>query len=315
MSAVTAVTAASDAVTPETLKVGGLYNWVGQPERLVYMGTKHYPGDRRTWYQFALADKPDDCWCEVLDSDLSGFEETKPTPAASDDEMLPLVLATRAKRIADALSANREQPTMRVIEFMREVEPMLCKLHAENQSLRVEAFAGQAGQGHLGTLVDELRAEIESLKQQLAQRVPDGSKLVPVEPTDAMVQAAHHLDLSYMPGQEGADRAAIYRAMIHAAPAQPEQPAAQDEPAGRVAWAADVPNSVKEVRWTEYVAPPVGTPIYTSQQPASKPMTEHEILVGWSNSKVCTGSIGSRHQAFAEGVRFAERHHNIKERP
>ena len=33
-----------------------------------------------------------------------------------------------------------------------------------------------------------------------------------------MVQAAHHIDLSYMPGQEGADRAAIYRAMLAAAP-------------------------------------------------------------------------------------------------
>ena len=48
--------------------------------------------------------------------------------------------------------------------------------------------------------------------------VPEGWKLVPVEPTDAMVQAAHYLDLSYMPGQEGADRAAIYRAMLTAAP-------------------------------------------------------------------------------------------------
>lgn len=45
-----------------------------------------------------------------------------------------------------------------------------------------------------------------------------GWKCVPVEPTDAMVQAAHHIDLSYMPGQEGADRAAIYRAMLAAAP-------------------------------------------------------------------------------------------------
>ena len=47
-----------------------------------------------------------------------------------------------------------------------------------------------------------------------------GLRLVPVEPTDQMVQAAHHIDLSYMPGQEGADRAAIYRAMIAAAPGE-----------------------------------------------------------------------------------------------
>ena len=62
----------------EALKKGGRYNWIDQPERLTYMGTKHYNGDRRTWHQFALVDKPYDCWCEVLDSDLSGFEETKP---------------------------------------------------------------------------------------------------------------------------------------------------------------------------------------------------------------------------------------------
>lgn len=60
---------------------GGHYNWIGQPERLVYMGTKHYPGDRRTWFQFSLVGKdPDVCWCEVLESDLSSFEEAKLTP-------------------------------------------------------------------------------------------------------------------------------------------------------------------------------------------------------------------------------------------
>lgn len=59
--------------------------------------------------------------------------------------------------------------------------------------------------------------------------VPVGYALVPVEPTDAMVQAAHHLDLSYMPGHEGADRAAIYRAMIAAAPQPVEQEPLTDE--------------------------------------------------------------------------------------
>lgn len=77
---------------------------------------------------------------------------------------------------------------------------------------------------------------------QAVQAVPDGWKLVPVEPTDKMVQATHHLDLSYMPDQWGADRAAIYRAMLAAAPAA-QQPAkecwcescdlAQGNPLGR----------------------------------------------------------------------------------
>jgi hypothetical protein len=63
-------------MTLNELQVGGRYHWRGQPERLIYLGTARYPGDHRTWHQFALVEKPDDCWCEVLDSDLSGFEET-----------------------------------------------------------------------------------------------------------------------------------------------------------------------------------------------------------------------------------------------
>jgi len=55
-----------------------------------------------------------------------------------------------------------------------------------------------------------------ALSAQPAPVVPDGFALVPVEPTDAMVQATFRLDLSYMPGQEGADRAAVYRAMLAA---------------------------------------------------------------------------------------------------
>lgn len=65
-------------MTPETIKIGGRYNWRHQPERLVYMGAKLYPGDRRRWHQFALVDEPDVCWSEVLDSDLPSFEESTP---------------------------------------------------------------------------------------------------------------------------------------------------------------------------------------------------------------------------------------------
>lgn len=60
------------------MTVGGRYNWRNQPERLVYLGAAHYPGDRRHWHQFALVEKPGKCWCEVLDSDLSSFEESTP---------------------------------------------------------------------------------------------------------------------------------------------------------------------------------------------------------------------------------------------
>lgn len=69
---------AAETITPV---VGGRYNWKHQSERLVYLGTKTYFGDRRTWHQFAKIESPDVCWCEVLTSDLSMFEETKePAP-------------------------------------------------------------------------------------------------------------------------------------------------------------------------------------------------------------------------------------------
>lgn len=57
------------------MRVGGKYNWKGQPERLIYLGIQHYPGNG-FWFQFALVDKPDEVWCEVREADLSSFEET-----------------------------------------------------------------------------------------------------------------------------------------------------------------------------------------------------------------------------------------------
>lgn len=71
----------------------------------------------------------------------------------------------------------------------------------------------------------KLRASHGQAPAQAAPAAAAGWKLAPVEPTDAMVQAAHHIDLSYMPGQEGADRAAIYRAMLAVAPTPPTQAA------------------------------------------------------------------------------------------
>lgn len=62
------------ALTPV---IGGFYNWIGQPERLIYMGAKRYSGDPRPWHQFAKVETPSMCWSEVLTSDLASFEETK----------------------------------------------------------------------------------------------------------------------------------------------------------------------------------------------------------------------------------------------
>ena len=57
------------------LKIGGKYNWNGQKERLVYIGL-NWSGNG-FWHQFEKVYIPGVVWCEVLDSDLHGIEETK----------------------------------------------------------------------------------------------------------------------------------------------------------------------------------------------------------------------------------------------
>jgi hypothetical protein len=56
--------------------VGQRYNWIGQPERLVYLG-RNFSGNGY-WHQFAKVDDTAGCvWCEVVDADLCMFEETQ----------------------------------------------------------------------------------------------------------------------------------------------------------------------------------------------------------------------------------------------
>ena len=50
------------------MKVGAKYNWIGQLERLIYLGKSN--GGFGRWHQFAKVDCPSVIWCEVLDEDL-----------------------------------------------------------------------------------------------------------------------------------------------------------------------------------------------------------------------------------------------------
>jgi hypothetical protein len=69
------------------MKVGGKYNWIGQPERLIFLG-RNWSGNG-FWNQFEKVDEPGKVWCEVTDDQLSSFEETK----ADDDEETRLAVA------------------------------------------------------------------------------------------------------------------------------------------------------------------------------------------------------------------------------
>ena len=61
-------------LTRETMKIGGHYNWKGQPDRLIYLGY-NWSGNGY-WHQFEKVDERGVVWCEVLDSDLEMIEET-----------------------------------------------------------------------------------------------------------------------------------------------------------------------------------------------------------------------------------------------
>lgn len=83
-----------------------------------------------------------------------------------------------------------------------------------------------------------------------AAAVPaEGWVMVPVEPTDAMVQASLQLDLSYMPGQDGVDRAAVYLAMLAAAPkAEPVPRIVAPFPDMDEPWPEEQKQRLREVR-------------------------------------------------------------------
>ena len=52
------------------MTIGGHYNWLGQPDRLVYLGKKG------AWHQFSRIGDPRPVWCEVPTGDLHMLEET-----------------------------------------------------------------------------------------------------------------------------------------------------------------------------------------------------------------------------------------------
>lgn len=62
-------------LTKDSMKVGGTYNWKGQPEKLIYLG--HNRSGDGYWHQFAKVEYPIIVWCEVLTGNLHRFEETK----------------------------------------------------------------------------------------------------------------------------------------------------------------------------------------------------------------------------------------------
>lgn len=58
----------------DDLKIGDRYNWIGQKERLIYIGPCHPRNGN--WLQFALVEEPDVVWCKVQPRDMHMLERT-----------------------------------------------------------------------------------------------------------------------------------------------------------------------------------------------------------------------------------------------
>jgi len=93
-------------VSAAALRIGGRYNWKNQPERLVYMGLCEPRNGR--WHQFAKVDAPGVVWCEVLDSDLSRFEETQAVSAAAPEAVAEVAYGKYGNRLMWAYDGAQE---------------------------------------------------------------------------------------------------------------------------------------------------------------------------------------------------------------
>lgn len=113
-----------EPVTRDTLRIGGRYNWKGQPERLVYMGLCEPRNGR--WHQFAKVDAPTVCWSEVTDDDLRSFEATPPAAPAAP-------AATEAPSDVIAWSTGivwKNRQSEMVVKLTRKAQPEHGFIHA-----------------------------------------------------------------------------------------------------------------------------------------------------------------------------------------
>ena len=85
-------------------------------------------------------------------------------------------------------------------------------------------------------------------------------------------------------------------------------------PIGKVVWAAGVPNTIKEVRWFDFIGPSVGTDLYTSP-PARNPLTVEQIEEVWVAYEKARPKNSSNHESRLQFARAIEAAHGIKDTP
>ena len=122
---------------------------------------------------------------------------------------------------------------------------------------------------------------------------PDGKVLVPLRMNAEMERVVQEEGWQWADVLEAAEATTLEQDAI-ARGHEPEQ--------APVGWVAPRPDVVD---WSSY-EPEIGTPLYTTPQQASEPMTDKQIESAWLHESA------ENLDDFIGGVRFAERYHNIK---
>ena len=108
----------------DQMKIGGYYNWRNQPERLIYLG-RNWSGNG-FWHQFALIDKPNEVWSEILDADLQSIEETAPSIRITSDIEDARITKPHRQRSDLKLSARQARKARKAAKREQTAEKLLA---------------------------------------------------------------------------------------------------------------------------------------------------------------------------------------------
>jgi hypothetical protein len=172
-----------------------------------------------------------------------------------------------------------------------------CEKHAKD--LQTECTALRVNEENLTAQVESLRAQLEQKSERIAHLEATASSNYGRGHADAHQMTARAKDIGVEQDERVFSRIAAMKASQQA-------PVAQGEP---VAWKHDCAALLQnDVELWVARCPHCGKPTNTAQQQASEPMTPEQIEAG----AVYAGYNAYKFTAFHDGVRFAERHHQIK---